>query len=59
MPFYVVPGDLLFMSPMYLLDRDAYTKMAVTAVDGGLILWQLGHATRVGRFQFVLGRDSA
>lgn len=31
--------------------------MAVTAVNGGLIPWQLGWATRFGRFQFVLGRE--
>jgi hypothetical protein len=57
MPFYLVPGDLLFMSPLYLRDPEGYTKMAVTAANGGLIPWQLGQATRVGRFQFVLGRE--
>ena len=31
--------------------------MAVTAANGGLIPWQLGRATRFGRFQFVLGRE--
>ena len=31
--------------------------MGVTAVNGGLIPWQLGWATRFGRFQFVLGRE--
>ncbi|MGB8436506.1 MAG: hypothetical protein WCE38_19845, partial [Burkholderiales bacterium] len=57
MPFYVVPGDLLFMSPMYWIDRTAYTQMAVTAANGGLIPWQQGWATPIGRFQFVLGRE--
>ena len=57
MPFYVVPGDLLILAPMYFLDRDTYTKMAVTASNGGLIPWQLGWATSIGRFQFVLGRE--
>jgi hypothetical protein len=57
MPFYLIPGDLLFMSPLYVLDPDAYTRMAVTAANGGLIPWQLGYATRFGRFQFVLGRE--
>ena len=57
MPFYLVPGDLLLMSPLYLIDRDAYTKMAVTAGNGGLIPWQYGWATGIGRFQFVLGRE--
>ena len=31
--------------------------MAVTAGNGGLIPWQLGWATRFGRYQFVLGRE--
>jgi hypothetical protein len=57
MPFYLVPGDLLLLSPMYLLDRDAYTNMAVTAVSGGLIPWQRPWNTAIGRFQFVLGRE--
>jgi hypothetical protein len=57
MPFYLVPGDLLFMSPLYLIDPAAYTNMAVTASNGGLIPWQQGLATGIGRFQFVLGRE--
>jgi hypothetical protein len=57
MPFYLIPGDLLFLSPLYLVDREAYTKMAVTAGNGGLIPWQAGWATPIGRFQFVLGRE--
>jgi hypothetical protein len=57
MPFYVVPGDLLFLSPMYWIDREAYTQMAVTAAQGGLIPWQRPWNTAFGRFQFVLGRE--
>jgi len=57
MPFYLVPGDLLLMSPMYFFNPDAYTRMAVTAANGGLVPWQQGFATAVGRFQFVLGRE--
>jgi hypothetical protein len=57
MPFYLVPGDLLLLSPMYLFSPDTYTGMAVTAANGGLIPWQSGWATRYGRFQFVLGRE--
>jgi hypothetical protein len=57
MPFYVIPGDLLLLSPMYFSNPEAYTGMAVTAVNGGLIPWQSGIATAVGRFQFVLGRE--
>jgi hypothetical protein len=32
-------------------------KMAVQAANGGLIPWQAGIATPIGRFQFVLGRE--
>ena len=57
MPFYVIPGDLLFLSPLYLASPTTYTNMAVTASNGGLIPWQAGIATPIGRFQFVLGRE--
>jgi hypothetical protein len=57
MPFYLVPGDLLFLSPVYFISPTTYTNMAVTAANGGLIPWQLGWATGIGRFQFVLGRE--
>jgi hypothetical protein len=56
-PFYLIPGDLLLLSPMYFFAREAYTNMAVTASNGGLVPWQTGWATRFGRFQFVLGRE--
>ena len=57
MPFYLIPGDLLFLSPLYLFSRDRYHGMAVVAANGGLIPWQSGLATGIGRFQFVLGRE--
>ena len=57
MPFYLIPGDLLLLSPLYLASPTTYQGMAVTAVNGGLIPWELGWATRFGRFQFVLGRE--
>jgi hypothetical protein len=57
MPFYIVPGDLLLLAPMYFFAPDTYSGMAVTASNGGLIPWQAGLATRIGRFQFVLGRE--
>ena len=31
--------------------------MAIAAANGGLIPWQSGIATSVGRFQFILGRE--
>jgi hypothetical protein len=53
----VIPGDLLLAAPLYWLAPETYSNMAVTASNGGLIPWQLGMSTRIGRFQFVLGRE--
>lgn len=57
LPFFLVPGDLLLLSPLALAAPEAYARMAVTASNGGLIPWQLGMATSLGRFQVVLGRE--
>ncbi len=60
LPFYVIPGDLLIAGPiLYLLDKDALTSMAVTAVNGGLFGAEAGIETSFGRFQLVLGREIA
>jgi hypothetical protein len=57
MPFYLVPADLLLLSPLYLADPKSYANLAFTAANGGLLRWQSGWATAIGRFQFVLGRE--
>jgi hypothetical protein len=57
MPYFLLPGDLLFLAPLYFYDPEAYTQMATTAANGGLFGWQSGWATRFGRFQFILGRE--
>ena len=57
MPFFLFPGDLFLLAPLYLIAPDRYMQMAVTASNGGLIPWQSGWATPIGRFQFVLGRE--
>jgi len=57
LPYYLIPGDLLLLSPMYFFAPEQYTQLGVTAVNGGLLGWQAGWATRIGRFQFVLGRE--
>jgi hypothetical protein len=57
MPFYLVPGDLLLLAPLYFIDPQRYTAIAATAANGGLIPWQTGFATAFGRFQFVFGRE--
>jgi hypothetical protein len=59
-PFWLVPGDLLLAAPVLAFTaRDKLMKMAVQSANGGLIPWQAGIATRIGRFQFVLGREVA
>jgi len=57
MPFYLVPGDLLLLAPLHFVVPRTYQHIAVTAANGGRIPWQVGLATRFGRFQFVLGRE--
>jgi len=57
LPYYLIPGDLLLLSPMYLVNQDAYAAMALSAANGGLLGLQHGWATPIGRFQFVLGRE--
>jgi hypothetical protein len=57
-PFWLIPGDLLLSAPVLAFASPRnLQKMAVQAANGGLIPWQTGIATRVGRFQFVLGRE--
>jgi hypothetical protein len=48
----LVASPLLFFTA-----PKALSKMAVASVNGGLIPWQSGIATGIGRFQFVLGRE--
>jgi hypothetical protein len=57
-PFWLIPGDLVVAAPILtLVSHRTLEKMAVQAGNGGLIPWQSGLATRIGRFQFVLGRE--
>lgn len=58
MPFYILPFDLLITAPILIWAApDVFAQMAVTAGNGGLIAWQAGIATSIGRFQFILGRE--
>jgi hypothetical protein len=57
-PFWLIPLDLLLTAPFLLpTTPETYAGMAVIAGNGGLIPWQSGIATSVGRFQLVLGRE--
>ncbi|VAX27174.1 hypothetical protein MNBD_IGNAVI01-1355 [hydrothermal vent metagenome] len=57
MPFWLIPGDLIVAFPLMLFSPETYTNMAVVAGNGGLVPWQSGIATPIGRFQFMLGRE--
>jgi len=58
LPFWLIPGDLLLAAPTVgLISMPTFMQMAVEAGSGGLIPWQAGIATSIGRFQFILGRE--
>jgi len=57
-PFFLVPGDLIFTLPFLTwISPQTLEKMAAFAANGGLIPWQAGISTSIGRFQFILGRE--
>jgi hypothetical protein len=58
MPFWLIPGDLILAAPILgLLAPRTYENMAVVAANGGVIPWQAGLSTFLGRVQIVLGRE--
>jgi hypothetical protein len=58
MPFWLLPLDMLVTAPFLLpFAPDTYSRMAIQSANGGLIPWQTGIATSIGRFQFILGRE--
>ena len=59
LPFWLVPGDLLVAAPILAFTApQKLQRIAVQSANGGLIPWQAGIATRIGRFQFMLGREA-
>lgn len=58
LPFWLLPGDMLVVAPiLYLISPQKAQEMGVIAVNGGLIPWQTGYQTGIGRFQVILGRE--
>lgn len=58
LPFWLIPGDLILVAPILSwASPKTLQRMAVTAGNGGLIPWQSGVSTPIGRFQLVLGRE--
>lgn len=59
-PFWLIPGDMLLAAPvLHFISPKTLQRMAVQAGNGGLIPWQSGIATPIGRFQFVFGREAS
>jgi hypothetical protein len=57
-PFWLIPGDLIVATPVLAFTTPRkLKKMAMQSANGGLVPWQTGIATRIGRFQFMLGRE--
>ena len=57
-PYWLMPGDIVVDAPILAFTSpQKLQKLAVKAANGGLIPWQAGINTRVGRFQFMLGRE--
>jgi hypothetical protein len=57
-PFWLIPGDLILAAPILAFTKpSALARMGVQSANGGLIPWQAVIATRIGRIQFVLGRE--
>jgi hypothetical protein len=58
LPFWLIPGDLILAAPFLVpLAPKTYANMAMVAASGGVIPWQTGLSTFLGRVQFILGRE--
>jgi hypothetical protein len=58
LPFWLIPGDLLLLAPVLgIASPTSLTRVAIAAGSGGLVPWQASFGTRIGTFQFVLGRE--
>ena len=58
MPFFLLPGDMIVLSPiLYFASFDALTSAALTAAGGGIVPWQRRLITAIGDIQFVVGRE--
>ena len=57
-PFWLIPGDLIVATPVLAFTTPRkLKKMAMRSAHGGRIPCQTAIATRIGRFQFMLGRE--
>jgi hypothetical protein len=60
LPFWLIPGDLLVLTPVLALASPKdLTRVAMRAASGGLIPWQRTISTPLGYFEFVAGRGAS
>ncbi|HEY4159573.1 MAG TPA: hypothetical protein VGM29_15795, partial [Polyangiaceae bacterium] len=60
LPYFLLPGDLLPLAPIYFFDPDFVFKAAIKAADGGLLgLQSKAHGPFDWTYQFVLGREAS
>jgi hypothetical protein len=58
LPFWVVPGDLVFPGLLIAaFDLRTYEKMAIVSANGGIVPWQRVMVSSIGRLQLILGRE--
>jgi len=58
LPFWLIPGDLLVLTPVLaLVSPKALARVAMEAASGGLIPWQRTFETPIGSFEAVVGRQ--
>jgi hypothetical protein len=57
-PFWLLPFDLLWTAPvLFFAAPKTLEHMAIQAANGGVIPWQAGIDTGLGRLQFCIGRE--
>lgn len=57
-PFYVIPGDMLLLAPVLLaVSPRTLERVAIDAIQGGLIPYERGFRTPLGSLQLVAGRE--
>ena len=57
LPFWLIPGDLILGAILVPFAPKTYERMAMAAASGGVIPWQTGLSTPLGRVQLVAGRE--
>lgn len=58
LPFYLIPGDMLLLTPVLLaVSPRAVQRVGIKAMQGGLIPYERSFLTPLGSLQLVAGRE--